>query len=224
MKRAYINDLVEEVRITIDQNRKDGSYLESDTDNMELNEIIRTKLVDSARFILESAPIDMVEPAKMEIPQAAQYMQTDGSGYIVLPPDFLRLIYFKMLSWNKGVTNVAEEGSNIALMQHCLFTRGTPLKPICVLSHDMSGNRILEYYTVGFNTESKCKQRDHRIDRALYIQKPQIVSESGKDILMIPSLLRFSIVNYCAGLTEISRSNINEGKAFLEIANGSLNK
>lgn len=41
MEQALIEDLVKEVRITLDENRLEYSYLEeNNTDNMDLNEII----------------------------------------------------------------------------------------------------------------------------------------------------------------------------------------
>lgn len=133
----------------------------------------------------------------MDIPEAAQYMQTDGSGYVVLPPDFLRLVYFKMYSWRTGVYEAEDEGSDVAMMQLNPFTRGTPLKPVCVFSHDLSGNRTLEYYTAGYLNNGNYHRRDHRIDRALYLPIPVIEkkTEDNKTVEYITfgGLLRPSI-------------------------------
>lgn len=222
MEHVSVIELVKEVRVTIDENRNESSYLVSETENMELNEIIRSKLLDAVRAVSEDAPISMLEATPMEIPEAAQYTQTDGSGYVVLPPDFLRLLYFKMSSWRTGVHGAAEENSSVAMMQKNLFTRGTPLKPVCVLSHDLSGKRTLGYYSAGYENNGKYRSRDHRIDRALYLPIPAIVKEKEGEIsveyISFGGVLRPSIVNYCAGLSLVSRGDVKLAESFFNLA------
>lgn len=76
----------------------------------------------------------------------------DGSGYVYLPEDFLRLIAFKMKEWERPVTDVVEEGSPLGKMQSNKYLRGGICKPICVIGH-LSGFRILKYYSVNRNHE-----------------------------------------------------------------------
>lgn len=211
MEQVLITDLMKEVRITLDENRQESSYLNSDTNNMELNEIIRSKLVDATRSILSVCPIDILESKPITITTDNQVKNEDGSGYIVLPDDFLRLSQFKLSSWNRVVTNVAEEGSTIALMQHNSFTRGTPLKPVCVFGHNASGKRTIEYY-IG-------KDNSHGVEKALYVGLPSISDNK----LEIPGILRFHIIHYCAGLVEVSRGNTPHADAFFKIANNFKN-
>lgn len=218
MEHVSVEELVKEIRITIDENRAESFYLKSETDNMELNEIIRSKLLDAVRAVSEEAPVSMLDAMPMDIPEAAQYMQTDGSGYVVLPPDFLRLVYFKMCSWRTGVYEAADENSDVAMMQLNPFTRGTPLKPVCVLSHDLSGNRTLEYYTAGYLNNGNYYRRDHRIDRALYLPIPSV--ENGT--VSFGRLLRPAIVNYCAGLTLLSRKEAELAEVFFNLAKSSF--
>lgn len=61
MEHVSVEELVKEIRITIDENRAESSYLKSETDNMELNEIIRSKLLDAVRAVSEEAPISMLD-------------------------------------------------------------------------------------------------------------------------------------------------------------------
>lgn len=218
MEHVSVEELVKEIRITIDENRTENSYLKSETNNMELDEIIRSKLLDAVRAVSEEAPVSMLDAMPMDIPAAAQYMQTDGSGYVVLPPDFLRLVYFKMYSWRTGVYEAVDESSDVAMMQLNLFTRGTPLKPVCVFSHDLSGNRTLEYYTVGYLSNGNYHRRDHRIDRSLYLPMPSI--ENG--IVSFGHLLRPAIVNYGAGLALLSRKEVELAEVFFNLAKSNL--
>lgn len=224
MECIPVNDLVRDVRVLLDENRLETSYLQSDTDNMELDEIIHSNIVDAVRSVLTGAPSGMLEGVPLNIPEAAQYMETDGSGYVVLPPDFLRLLYFKMRSWRKGVYKAYPEASNIARMQTNLFTRGTPIKPICILSHDLNGSLTLEYYSVGFENNGTYNRRDHRIDRALYIPIPSIIAKDDVESIEFNRLLYPSIINYCAGLTCINRKDDKLAEIFFNLAKSYLNE
>ena len=58
--RYNVEDLVTSVRITLDN-------------NMELNEIIREKLLDAVRSVERIAPVQMLDSVPLVIPEAAQY-------------------------------------------------------------------------------------------------------------------------------------------------------
>lgn len=222
MEQIRIEELVEEVRITIDENREEYSYFHNSSDNMELNEIIRTKLLDAIRFILESCPVSLLSPIAITLPENGHIKNDDGTGAIILPEDFLRLVSFQLSTWNRAVVNVAEEGSNTYLIQRNRYTRGTPIKPICVFSHNDKGKRTMEYFTAGKDHEGNV---NHSIRGALYIPTPSIVNNTEQgDSVYIPRLLRFAIINYCAGLTETSRGNPEAGQVFFTVAANSLTR
>lgn len=220
MKQVPIEELVEAVRVTLDENQVESEYLATGTDNMELDEIIRAKLVYAVRSILEMCPVGLMEAEEMDLPDVAQLPADDGSGSIVLPEDFLRLVSFKLKSWNRAVTTVADEGSPTDLMQRNPFTRGTWIKPVCVFSHNSEGQRTMEYFTAGKDADGKA---DHRIERALYVPLPAVQSGDDGDTLGIPALLRSSIIYYCAGLVEITRGNPEAGDHFIKIATSNFN-
>lgn len=216
MKRVSVDELVKEVRVTLDENQAESAYLESSTDNMELDEIIRAKLSDAARAIVEMCPSSLLNADALTLQSDEQVTNTDGSGYIVLPDDFLRLVSFKLASWNRTVTSAAEEGSSTDLMQRNVFTRGTPLKPVCVFGHRADGKRIMEYFIAGDD--------NHEVERALYVPLPSVVTATDGDTLDIPHLLHMAVVNYCAGLVEISRGNQEMGDLFLKLATSNFNQ
>lgn len=218
-----MRDFVERVRVTLDENRRESGYLEDNPDNLELDGIIRSKTEEAARLVCLSAPAGLLEPEPMPVPDAAQYAETDGSGYVVLPPDFLRMVSFRLVTWNRDVTSFVAKDSREGLMQKCLFTRGTPLKPVCVLAHDMAGNRILEYYTAGILCGTESPEKCHRIDRALYVRIPKIVLCADVEMISLSPLLLEVTVNYCAALTEHSRGNEEAAKMFLGLAASSMN-
>ena len=214
MKQVPIEELVEAVRVTLDENQVESEYLATGTDNMELDEIIRAKLVYAVRSILEMCPVGLMEAEEMDLPA------DDGSGSIVLPEEFLRLVSFKLKSWNRAVTTVADEGSPTDLMQRNPFTRGTWMKPVCVFAHNSEGQRTMEYFTAGKDADGKA---DHRIERALYVPLPTVQSGDEGDTLGIPALLRSSIIYYCVGLVEITRGNPEAGDHFIKIATSNFN-
>ena len=140
----------------------------------------------------------------------------------MLPPDFLRLTLFKMRSWRNPVFDAIGDDTEEARMQYNVYTRGTPIRPVCVLSRDLSGSKILRYYTVGFENNGKYNRRDHRIDRALYLPVPSYTGDNNEE-LEFNSLLREAIINYTAGLVMVSRREpqmaetfFNIGKSFVE--------
>ena len=215
MEKVLVDELVKEVRVTLDENQVENVYLQSGTDNMELDEIIRSKLPDAVRAIVEMCPVSLLNADALTLADDDLTTNEDGSGYVVLPNDFLRLVSFKLASWNRAVTSVAEQGSPTDLMQRNTFTRGTPIKPICVLSHKADGKRVLEYFTASGGNDT--------IERALYVPNPSIVTEDGNEKISIPHLLRAAIVNYCAGLTCFSRGDAEQGNLFLKIATSNFN-
>lgn len=215
MKQVPIEELVEAVRVTLDENQVESEYLATGTDNMELDEMIRAKLPDATRAIVEMCPVELLNADALALDTQSQVKNEDRSGYIEAPDDFLRLVNFKLASWNRGVTSVVAEGSSTAQMQRNPFTRGTPLKPVCVFGHRADGKRILEYFTAGRDDRGRPV---HDIERATYVPDPVVEHGTEGDVLSIPHLLRAAVVNYCAGLVEISRGNASAGELFFKLA------
>lgn len=85
----------------------------------------------------------------------------DGSGYVVLPDDFLRLLEFKMPEWESAVTEVSAAGSGAQRRQGIPFLRGGCCKPVCVIGHRPEG-RVLEYYSV---------KKKHEAERFVYVKE-----------------------------------------------------
>lgn len=196
MTRVAIDKLIAEVRTTLDENAEQSSYIQSNADNLELDDIIRAKLLDAARDVTEQAEVSMLEPIKMETTVTA----TDSGGTLSLPEDFLRLVSLKLKGWNRSVTVVAGEGSDIERMQRNKYTRGTALKPVCVSGHDADGKPILEYFGTG-----------SEVEKALYMPLPALDGE----YLPISKLLRQAIVRRAAGLVLLSRGETELAERYL---------
>lgn len=93
--------------------------------------------------------------------RVAAHGNTDGSGYVVLPEGFLRLLEFRMAEWERSVTEAAEAGSEVARVQGNRYLRGGVCKPVCVYGK-CDGRDILEYYSV---------RKRHDVDRFVYVKE-----------------------------------------------------
>ena len=93
--------------------------------------------------------------------QVTAHGNMDGSGYVVLPEGFLRLLEFRMAEWERSVTEAAEPGSVVAQMQGNRYLRGGVCKPVCVYGK-RDGEAVLEYYTV---------KKRHEVDRFVYVKE-----------------------------------------------------
>lgn len=200
MTWVSLNELIEEVLVSLDENAVQCSYLLGNSDNLELDSLIQSKLLEAARDVTETADLKQLEPSVMETTVSPRA----GGGFLTIPDDFLRLVSLKMVGWNRSVNMVAEEGSDIDLMQRNKYTRGSVMKPVCVFSHDVNGNRVIEYFGAG-----------DVVKKALYMPIPKIkVGESG-DMLPIPKLLRQAVVKRAAVLVLQVRGEAEQASVLL---------
>lgn len=196
MTRVSMEDLIRDVRIALDENAAQSTYIQSNADNLELDDIISAKLPDAARDVTESAEVQLLEPDAM----TTTFTKTEAGGTLTVPDDFLRIVSLKLKGWNRSVTMVAGEGSDIELMQRNKYTRGTSMKPVCVLTHTSDGKKVIECFGTGDSVE-----------RALYMPIPKV--DGG--YLPISRLLRQAIVRRTAGLVLTSRGETERAAAFL---------
>ncbi len=137
-----------------------------------IDSFVDNLLDECAKEVLQKAPASRLDGVSGNVEVHAN---KDGSGYVVLPDNFIRLLEFKMAGWKRAVVSVAEPGSEIALKQSNRFLRGGPCKPVCVFSHRSEG-RVMEYYSV---------QKKHEIDRFIYVKliKAEELSLGLQDVL-----------------------------------------
>lgn len=137
-----------------------------------IDSFVDNLLDECAKEVLQKAPVSRLDGVSENVEVHAN---KDGSGYIVLPDNFIRLLEFKMAGWKRAVVSVAEPGSEIALKQSNRFLRGGCCKPVCVFSHRPEG-RVMEYYSV---------QKKHEVDRFIYVKfiKAEELSWGLQDVL-----------------------------------------
>lgn len=115
-------------------------------------------LDECAKEVLMRAPSLKVKGTQEQV---EAHGNKDGSGYVVLPEGFLRLLEFRMAEWERSVTEAAEPGSVVAQMQGNRYLRGGISKPVCVYGK-RGGEAVLEYYTV---------KKRHDVGRFVYVKE-----------------------------------------------------
>lgn len=130
-------------------------------DNNPLDQMIESLLDESAVEVLMKAPFYRLDITTWDAEPVA-YEKDPTTGYILLPEDFLRLVYFRMDDWLRPVTELATKGDPVSLRQYNKHIRGGVARPIGVLSKTADG-MIIEYYSTF--------TKDHHVEDFQYIRK-----------------------------------------------------
>ena len=98
---VYKIEVVErDVRIAIDENKTNEQLInDGDIDTLSLNDIIRSKIVEAVQRVESTAPAHFLEEGHLF--GRSVYWETNGSGWTLLPDDFMRLIAFRMSDWER---------------------------------------------------------------------------------------------------------------------------
>lgn len=209
MQSVPISEIVESVKIILDENIKDDPVLVAETNQLQLEDIIRARIIDSVRSIHEASPSEMLDDG-LDLPGAPVTLQ-DGSGYINLPADFMRLVIFQLGTWRRPVTLPISDTDPKYYMQKSRFLgiRGGPEKPVCAITTGLSG-RVLEFYSVASGSQAA-------IVKAKYLPLPAIANES----ILICKKLYTSILWQCAGMVMLIFKD-QSANNFFEIAKSYL--
>ena len=142
VKKDEIISKVKAIMNEIGEEETNSSLLDEDT--IKIDQYIESCIGDALAMIVLKSAIP-VNPKKGT---SNPVNNNDGTGYIVLPDDFLKLIAFKMEGWKRTVSEAFPLDSEKAKQQSNEYTRGGNNKPVCVLSYSPEGKKVLEYYSV----------------------------------------------------------------------------
>lgn len=121
-----------------------------------------------ARLILEEPPHLFGNAKSFD---SKVLIDTEGTGTLLLPDDFLKLICIKMSDWTLPVTRISP-----VLPIHASRwkgIRGTPERPSVVLSLNSSGKRVLKIFSSAPSAV---------METGLYSPAPVIASDDSLDI------------------------------------------
>lgn len=202
-----IDKIMQDVRICIDQNMTSDALLESgDIDTLALDDIIRSKILEAVQRVHMDAPNYLLEGGHNF--GDAVYWRELESGWVLLPPDFMRLVVFEMDDWKQAVYQAISTDDPEYEKQRSRFKgiRGTAQRPVCAIAIRPEG-RVLEFYS--------CKSEDAQVSRAMYIPYPKIDEDNGVDIC---ERCYNAVVYTAAGLTLLTCGEVEKGNAVSELA------
>jgi hypothetical protein len=172
---VYKIEVVErDVRIAIDENKTNEQLInDGDIDTLSLNDIIRSKIVEAVQRVESTAPAHFLEEGHLF--GRSVYWETNGSGWTLLPDDFMRLIAFRMSDWERTCYTAIYVNDPLYDLQSSRYKgiRGNTQKPVCAIVNRPEG-KALEFYS--------CKKNNAYVQRASYIPYPMIDEADGIDI------------------------------------------
>ena len=202
-----LDKIMQDVRICLDQNMTSDALLESgDIDTLALDDIIWSKILEAVQRVHMDAPNYLLEGGHNF--GDAVYWRELESGWVLLPPDFMRLVVFEMDDWEQAVYQAVSTDDPEYKKQRSRFKgiRGTAQHPVCAIAIRPEG-RVLEFYS--------CKSKDAQVSRAMYIPYPKIDEDNGVDIC---ERCYNAVVYTAAGLTLLTCGEVEKGNAVSELA------
>ena len=160
-------------------------------------------------------------------PTPSQVKNTDGTGYVVLPSDYMRLVAFKLWSWAGVVRETIDPLSDEARQQVSRWTRGTPQKPKAMADVDQNGNKILRYWTAGMYNSPTASALDsvynHKIEYLSYVAEP-VINEAEPQptekaiTVALKENMRDKIIYRAAGLFLVGKREIDLAKVYFNLS------
>lgn len=169
-----IETVSQDVRIAIDENKISEQLIsDEDIDTLSLNEIIRSKIEEAVRRVETTAPTFLLEEGH-DFGDSV-FWEENGSGWTLLPDDFMRLITFRMSDWERTCYNAISVDDPLYDLQSSRYkgVRGNVQKPVCAVVNRAEG-KALEFYS--------CNSTDAYVKRATYLPYPKIDEDDGIDI------------------------------------------
>ena len=197
MVAVKITNIITDVKLALDENESASNVLLADTDQLQMDALIRSKIIDAVRYIHQAAPISMVEgmsPSPLPTPGQVTGGQ-DGSCTVALPDDFMRLVIFQMSDWKRPVITPISDTDPLYAMQGSDYVgiRGGVKKPVAVLTTNIAGKKILEAYS-----------SEGSVAKLVYLPIPVISGVAPNETVSICTQLYQPVIYHCAGLVAMT--------------------
>ena len=197
MVLAEITTIITDVKRALDENESASNILSGDADQLQMDALIRSKIVDAVMYIHKAAPSSMIEGiSPEEIPTPGQVTGgQDGACTVALPDNFMRLVIFQMSDWKRPVITPISDTDPLYAMQGSDYVgiRGGVKKPVAVLTTNIAGKKILEAYS-----------SEGTVAKLVYLPIPTIEGESPNESISICTQLYQPVIYHCAGLVAMT--------------------
>lgn len=180
-------EIVSDVKICIDEIGLNDAEFVGSQDNVEMDTIISSKILDALRFVQGNADWSLLEPDLFIDRNTEGVKVVDGIGKIVLPDNFMRLCYARFKSWPLFLSDLIYWNDKEYATLSDPYATGTWERPKIAMT--MHKKRTLELY--------KAKDDEDEIEVGV-ITEP-FISDEGK--VNISEKLYIALVYYIAGLT-----------------------
>lgn len=211
MKVYHLDDIAKDVRTALDLNMSgDALAVIGDVDTLSLDDIIKSKVAEGIKRIHSQAPAHLLDGGYNFGDEV--YWKDDGTGWVVLPEEFMRFVVFQMDDWDRPVFFPISTDDPEYAQQSSRFKgiRGNPQRPVCVIAMRPEG-RVLEFYS--------CKSTEAKVSRAVYLPYPKVDAHGGIEIC---SKCYDAVVYAIAALTETAFGDANKSNAFNELAKSAI--
>lgn len=161
-----ISDIVRDAKIALRKNPNTPPMaINALPQQLTLDDILASRIVDAVRRAHLDAPLHLLDTGCNFAD--AVYWRDDGSGWVLLPQDFLRLIAFQMDDWLMPVNTAITADHPLYCQQRSPWPglRGNPERPVCAIVHRPEG-LALEFYT--------CRSANAQVKQAVYLPQPAI--------------------------------------------------
>lgn len=201
-----VEQIQHDVRIAMDDYPQSPSLIAmEDVDAISIDKIINSKIEDAAKAVEIAAPIHMLDSGHNFAEDV--FWNSNFSGWIILPDNFMRLMVFRMSDWERPVYAAISEGEPEYTLQHSRFKgiRGNPQKPVCAITLRAEG-KVLEFYS--------CNSDEATVEQAVYLPIPRI-DNGGIEIC---ERCYRPFIYQCAGMVAQTLGETEAGTSFVETA------
>lgn len=206
MKKFSVQEIVDLVRIKYDEIGLNESEMIKDSDDSDIDTVIKSCIGDAYRIAVNAADTSMLEGKQLE----GAELEIDGNlvGHVMLPEDFLRGVTARLDSWQSASSLIINEDTTEYRMQSDPYACGTYQHPVIALVHTSNG-RELEFY--------KARSKEDKLKSFVYMPTWNSSSES----VDIPDQIAEAFIYYIAALTATTfREDV--ANDFFKVAKGLL--
>lgn len=175
-------EFISKVMAVLDEARVSGGGADTfyiGADGAQIDRHIENSYIDAWHRCANSMPAMWFENEQIPISTTTHKPElTQGTGYIQLPDRFYKLTKLKMKGWVKPVYRAYHETERVANIQTNEYTRGSTIRPVCVLEKKIINNKteeVLRYYSLPKHYST------HEVEEALYLPMPEELKELGDE-------------------------------------------
>ena len=177
------------VRQLINEFDDDAAVTLLTDDTKALDRHIDALLPDAVLLVQRNKGRGMLNPKSVLPVAVPTENEGEGTGYILLPDDFVKLVSLRMAGWSRPCARLYPADSRMALMQHSRYTRSGGVRPVCSEDVLPTGKRCLRYWWL---PKGQQPMVEHLVYEARYDAAEGL---SGDD-----EALHKAVAYYCAAL------------------------